>query len=241
VSYCLSIHTDEGLVLCASTVVAQSTDSAQPTTNMQRFIWPGNRLVTILSSGNQKTINGVLNKIRLNLNAQSSTTLLTANSLDEIADYIAALSVQQQKDLLQQSSDEKTYEANFIVAGQIANKQMATLLIYAQGNFIHEPILSPFLQIGEIKYGKPILDRIIKRDMNLNTAAHAALVSVDSTIKTNPSNLTKTEILIYKKNSLEMSAYLLLDNNDAFFKNTSTSWNQGIISALETLPKFYWE
>lgn len=240
-SYSLSIHTDEGLVLCASFVAEQSTEDTQATTNMQRFVWPENRLVTILSSGNQKTIDGVLNKIRLNLNAQSSTTLLTANSLDEIADYIAVLSVQQQKDLLQQFGEDEAYEANFIVAGQIANKQMATLLIYAQGNFIHEPVSSPFLQIGEIKYGKPILDRVIKRDTNLNTAAHAALVSVDSNIKSNPSNLIKTEIMIYKKDSLEMSAYLLLNNNDAFFKNTSASWNQGVINALETLPKFYWE
>ncbi|MFV1921744.1 MAG: peptidase [Methylotenera sp.] len=240
-SYSLSIHTDEGLVLCASTVLVQSTEGTQPSTNMQRFIWPGDRFVTILSSGNQKTIDSVLNKIRQDLNTQLPTTLLTPNTMDEIADYIAAISVQQQKNLIQQFGEDEAYEANFIVAGQIANKQMATLLIYAQGNFIHEPNSSPFLQIGEIKYGKPILDRVIKRDTNLNTAAHAAFVSVDSNIKSNPSNLIKTEIMIYKKDSLEISAYLVLDNNDAFFKNTSASWNQGVIGALETLPKFYWE
>ena len=240
-TYCLSIHTDEGLVLCASSVVALSKDSVQPATNMQRFIWPGDRLITILSSGNQKTIDGVLNKIRQDLNKQSPATLLTANSLDEIADYIAAISVQQQKDLVNRLGEGEPYDANFIVAGQIANKQMATLLIYAQGNFIHEPISSPFLQIGEIKYGKPILDRIIKRDTNLNTAAHSALVSVDSTIRSNPSSEMKIELMIYKKNSLEMSAYLLLDNNNAYFNDTSASWNQGIINALESLPKFYWE
>ncbi len=238
-SYCLSIHTDEGLVLCASTVVVENVDSI--TTNMQRFIWPGNRLITILSSGNKKTIDAVFNKIRQDLNRQSSLTLLSANNLDEVADYIAAISVQQQKDLVQRLGKAEAYDANFIVAGQIINKQMATLLIYTQGNFIHEPHSSPFLQIGEVKYGKPILDRIIKKDTNLNTAAHAALVSVDSTIRSNPSNNIQTELMIYKRDSFEMSAYLSLDNNNAFFKNTSASWNQGIISALESLPKFYWE
>ncbi len=240
-SYCLSIHTDEGLVLCASTVFAQNANSVQLSTNMQRFIWPGNRLITILSSGNQKTIDAVLNKIRQDLNKQSSLTLLSANNLDEVADYIAAISVQQQKDLVQRLGKGEAYDANFIVAGQIINKEMATLLIYAQGNFIHEPHSSPFLQIGEIKYGKPILDRIIKRDTNLNTAAHAALVSVDSTIRSNPSNNIQTELMIYKRNSFEMSAYLSVDSNNTFFNNTSEKWNQGIISALESLPKFYWE
>lgn len=240
-SYCLSIHTNEGLVLCASTVVTQNAEIAQLTSNMQRFIWPGSRLITIMSSGNQKTIDAVLNKIRQDLNKQSSLTLLNTNNLDEVADYIAAVSVQQQKDLVQRLGKGEAYDANFILAGQIANKQMETLLIYAQGNFIHEPISSPFLQIGEIKYGKPILDRIIKRDTSLNTAAHSALVSVDSTIRSNPSSEMQTELMIYKKDSLEMSAYLHFDNSNTFYNDTSAAWNQGIINALESLPKFHWE
>ena len=240
-SYCLSIHTNEGLVLCACSAVVKSGQARQPVTNMQRFVWPGNRLITILSSGSQKIIDNVFNKIRLDLNSQSPTTLLTPNSMDEIADYIAAISVQQQKDLIRRYGEDEPHEANFIVAGQIANKKMATLLIYAQGNFIHEPISSPFLQIGEIKYGKPILDRVIKRDTNLNTAAHSALVSVDSTIRSNPVSEMLIELMIYKKDSLEMSAHLLIDNKNAFFNETSASWNQGIINTLESLPKFYWE
>lgn len=240
-SYCFSIHTDEGLVLCACSFVPQSADSVQLKTNMQRFIWPGERFVTILSSGNQKTIDAVLNKISLDLKAKSATNLLTTNTLEDTADYIAALSVHQQQELTKRFGEREAYEANFIVAGQIINKQMATLLIYAQGNFIHEPNSSPFLQIGEIKYGKPILDRIVTRNINLNTAAHSALVSVDSTIKSNPTTKMLTELMTYKKDSLEMGAYLSLDENSDFFKNTSTSWSQGIITAIESLPRFYWE
>ncbi len=240
-SYCLSIHTDEGLVLCACSAVVQSSEGKQPATNMQRYIWSGNRLITILSSGSQKTILSVFNKIRQDLNTQSPVSLLTPNNMDEIADYIATISVQQQKDLIKRLGEDEPYDANFIVAGQIANKQMATLLIYAQGNFIHEPVTSPFLQIGEIKYGKPILDRVIKRNTSLNTAAHSALVSVDSTIRGNPNSEMQIELMLYKRDSFEMSAYLSLDTNNAFFNDTSTAWNQGIINALESLPKFYWE
>ena len=240
-SYCLSINTDEGLVLCSASFAPSALDNKTIHSNMQRFVWPGNRFITIQYSGNQLTIDAVLNKIRQDLNSHATTNLLTTSNLNETVDYIADISVKQQKALLKKHGKSQIYDANFIVAGQIQNKAMETLLIYAQGNYIHEPNSSPFLQIGEIKFGKPILDRIIKRDVSLNTAAHCALVSVDSTIKSNPIAKMQTELVIYKRDSLEMNAYLLLDENSDFFKNTSSLWDQGITSALEGLPHFYWE
>jgi putative proteasome-type protease len=221
--------------------VADPLDNKPVNSNMQRFIWPGNRFIIILSSGNQQTIDAVIDKVRQDLNTQALTNLLTTNSLDETTDYIAAISVKQQKALIKKYGKSQNFDANFIVAGQIFNKKMETLLIYAQGNYIHEPNTSPFLQIGEIKFGKPILDRIIKREVNLNTAAHCALVSIDSTIRSNPIAKMQTELVIYKRDSLEMDAYLMLDENSAFFNNTSTLWDQGITAALEELPRFYWE
>jgi putative proteasome-type protease len=208
---------------------------------MQRFIWPGNRFIAILCAGNQLTIDGVLKQIQQDLNQQASINLLTANSLDEVADYIAAVSVEQQNSRTNSQDKAQSYAANFIVSGQIYNKKMETLLIYAEGNFIHESNESPFLQIGEMKFGKPILDRIIKRNIRLNTAAHAALVSVDSTIRGNPTASMKVELLLYKNNSLAMSHYLLLDENNQFFNTMSQAWSTGVITALDGLPHFSWE
>lgn len=239
-SYCLSINTYEGLVLCASSFVTDHSDIMLAKSSMQRFVWPGNRFITLLSSGNQQTIDGVLNQVRQDINTTAPASLLTTHNLNQTADYIAEISVNQQKALMKAQGKSQSYDANFIVAGQIINKQMETLLVYAQGNYIHEPNASPFLQIGEIKYGKPILDRIIKRTVPLNLAAHCALVSVDSSIRSNNAKM-QTELMIYKKDSLEMSAYLLLDERNDFFKNISSSWDAGIIDALENLPRFYWE
>lgn len=235
-SYCLSIHTDEGLVLCASTWAGDSKDS-----QMHRFVWPDNRFIIILSSGYQITIEAVLDKLRKDLNQQKVTNLLNTSNLDETADYIANISTQVQKNLKKQGPRSLNYEATFIVAGQISDQNMGTLLIYAQGNYIHEPTTSPFLQLGERKYGKPILDRVAKRHTDLATATRCALVSVDSTLRSQKSHNFKTELLVYKNNTLEISAYLILDENNAFFKNISEAWDNGIVSALDHLPKFDWE
>lgn len=239
VSYCFSINTYEGLVLCASSFV--EPDKLLSRSNMQRFIWPGNRFITVLSSGNQLTIDGVLNKIQQDLDTQTPINLLTAYSLDEVSDYIADISVKCQHDLIKKNGTSQAYEANFIVSGQIYNQKMETLLIYAEGNYIEESNDSPFLQIGEMKFGKPILDRIIQRNLNLNTAAHCALVSVDSTARSNPAIKMRTELLIYKNNSLTIGHHLLLDGDSDFFGRMSNAWSDGITAALNDLPPFQWE
>ncbi len=208
---------------------------------MQRFIWPGNRFISVLSSGNQLTIDGVLSKIQQDLNKQTPLNLLSASSLDEVSDYIADLSVKRQHELIEKHGDAEAYKANFIVSGQINHHKMETLLVYAEGNYIHESNESPFLQIGEMKFGKPILDRMIKRNLDLNRAAHCALVSVDSTTQSNPSRKIKTELLIYKNNGLTISHHLMLDENSDFFTNMSNAWNDGITAAIDDLPPFHWE
>lgn len=235
-SYCLSIQTDEGLVLCTA-----SWGNNSKNTQMHRFVWSGNRFICILSSGNQITIDAVLNQLRKDLNQHTATNLLNTNSLDETADYIAVISKQTQTQLMQQDAQTANYEACFIVAGQIRNQHMGTLLIYTQGHYINEPIASSFLQIGETKYGKPILDRLAKRNATLATAARCALVSVDSTLRSNTQASFQTELLVYKNNSLETCTYLTFDKHHAFFKAISETWDSGINNALNHLPKFDWE
>jgi len=239
VTYCLSINTYEGLVLCAVSFV--EPDKLPSRSSMQRYIWPGNRFITVLSSGNQLTIDGVLNRIQQDLDKQTPINLLTAYSLDAVSDYIADISVKYQHDLIKKHGTLQAYEANFIVSGQIYNQKMETLLIYAEGNYIQESNDSPFLQIGEIKFGKPILDRIINRHLNLNSAAHCALVSVDSTARSNPAIKIKTELLLYKNNSFNIGHHLLLVENSDFISRMSAAWSEGITAALNDLPRFEWE
>jgi putative proteasome-type protease len=240
-TYCLAIHANDGLVLCSDSRTNAGFDNISVYSKMHRFVWLGNRFLTIMSSGNLATTQAVISKIRQDLNQHALINLLTVSSLHEAADYVASTSTEVQK--IQAARDTKSisFEATFIIAGQIGTQPMETLLIYPQGNFIYESDVYPFLKIGEIKYGKPILDRVAKRDISLEAAARCALVSMNSTIRSNLTVGPPVELLIYKKDALEMSTYMLLTDKDDFAKKLSESWDSGLKQALESLPRFSWE
>jgi putative proteasome-type protease len=134
-----------------------------------------------------------------------------------------------------------SFEATFLLAGQIGSARHETLMIYPQGNYIHESDEHPFLQIGEVKYGKPILDRVIKRNIQLAPAARCALVSMNSTVRSNLTVGPPIDLLIYEKDTLNFTQQLCLAEDNPFSKQLAEAWNQGLVSALENLPRFYWE
>jgi putative proteasome-type protease len=237
-TYCLSINTHNGLVL-ATTSSVNLDNSIRP--NMHRFIWPGNRFIVILSSGNGLIIDAVIDQVRQDIAQNKAINLRKVVNINDATDYIAGISASKQKVLTNRNKQNDTYDVNFLLAGQIGSQPMETLLIYTQGNFIHESNSSPFLQLGEIKYGKPILDRMVNRQMDLNNAARCALVSVDSTLQSNTSATKPIELLIYKNNSLETGIYQSFNQGNPLLKSISQSWNYGMTAALDKLPNFYWE
>lgn len=226
-------------MLCSDSRTNAGFDNISVYSKMHRFVWPGNRFITILSAGNLATTQAVISKVKQDLTQYASTNLLSVNSLHEAADYLAGISTasQKQQSLRNQSS---TYEATFILAGQIGNNAMETLLIYPQGNFIYESDKYPFLQIGEVKYGKPILDRVAKRDISLEAAARCALVSMNSTMRSNLTVGPPIELLIYKKDALYVDTYMSLSDRDDFAQKLSSAWDRGLNEALDALPPFPW-
>jgi putative proteasome-type protease len=240
-TYCLAINTNEGLVLCSDSRTNAGFDNVSTYSKMHTFSWLGNRFITILSSGNLATTQFVLKKVRADLDNATLPNLLSVSTMHEVAEYIASISSNIQKTHLVRDSGSVNFEATFIVAGQIGSTSPETLLIYPQGNFINESNEHPYLQIGEIKYGKPILDRIITRGTNLNRAARCALVSMNSTIRSNLTVGPPVELLIYERNSLNSGRYLHMAENDAFAKQLSEAWHDGLTSALLSLPRFEWE
>jgi len=114
-------------------------------------------------------------------------------------------------------------------------------LIYPQGNYIHEPPELPFLQIGETQYGKPILDRVVRADTSLELAARCALVSLNSTIRSNLNVGPPLELLIYHKDALDGGRRLIMNENDPYYLALSDAWSEGLKNALNALPAFEWE
>lgn len=243
-TYCLAIHIKQGLVFCSDSRTNAGMDNVSSYSKMHNFVWPGQRAFTLLSAGNLATTQSVIKRINRDIAHGSGPNLLSVASMHEAADYVGTISTDLQKLHLSRdigSLANNNFEASFIFGGQISGTAPEMFLIYPQGNYINESDEHPFLQIGETKYGKPILDRIIKSGISLERAARVALVSMNSTARSNVTVGPPTELLIYPRDSLAMGRHLVLAEDDPFAREIGERWNEGLMLALERLPPFSWE
>ncbi len=240
-TYCIAINTEQGLVFCSDSRTNAGFDNISTYTKMHSFTWPGERSFVLLSAGNLATTQSVVKRLWSDIENALPINLYSVPNMLAASDYIASVSAAVQKQHTERDTAATNFEATFIFGGQIGMDNPETLLIYPQGNYIHESDAHPFLQIGEIKYGKPILDRIIKRDTPLESAARCALVSMNSTTRSNLTVGPPIDLLIYRKNALDFGQRMTLTENDPFAKQLAEAWNQGLVHALEELPHFPWE
>jgi putative proteasome-type protease len=240
-TYCLAINTETGFVLCSDSRTNAGFDNVSTYSKMHTFVWPDNRVFGLLSAGNLATTQLVIKRLQADLDSGVTPNLLSVSSMHEAVDYVATVSTNVQNLHVVRDSGNVNFEATFILAGQIGTARHETLMIYPQGNYIHESNEHPFLQIGEIKYGKPILDRVINRATSLESAGRCALVSMNSTVRSNLTVAPPIELLVYSKGSLGITHQLCLTEADPFAKELSDTWNQGLLLALQKLPKFHWE
>lgn len=240
-TYCLALNVDRGLIFCSDSRTNAGMDNIGSYSKMHAFTWPGERLFVLLSAGNLATTQAVVKKLHLDIEQGLVHNLLTVSSMMEAADYVGMASTQVQRNQASRDTANTSFEATFIFGGQLRNHTPEIFMIYPQGNYIHESSEHPFLQIGETKYGKPILDRVIKRHVDLERAARCALVSMNSTIRSNVTVGPPVELLIYERDSLTAGRRLYLTDDDPFARELSENWNEGLLLALENLPHFAWE
>jgi len=240
-TYCLAINVNDGLVFCSDSRTNAGTDNVSVYSKMHTFAWPGQRSFVLLSAGNLATTQAVVKKLNGDIPAGLAPNLLTVNSMQEAADYLGVVSTQVQKLHTSRDTATTSFEATFVFGGQIAGQAPEMFMVYPQGNYIHESREHPFLQIGEIKYGKPILDRVIKRDVSLERSARCALVSMNSTIRSNVTVGPPVELLIYERDSLGEGRRIYFSEDDPYARQLSERWNEGLMKALQDLPHFPWE
>ena len=240
-TYCLALNVDEGLVFCSDSRTNAGVDNVSVYSKMHTFCWPGERFFVLLSAGNLATTQAVVKKLSGDIPNGLVPNLLSVNTIEEAADYVGIISTQVQRTHASRDTSTTSFEATFIFGGQIGDQRPAIFMVYPQGNYIHESTDHPFLQIGEIKYGKPILDRVIKHDIDLNRAARCALVSMNSTIRSNVTVGPPVELLIYRRDSLAEGRRCQYGEDHPFARDLSEKWNEGLMLALENLPLFPWE
>jgi putative proteasome-type protease len=132
------------------------------------------------------------------------------------------------------------FNASFILGGQIAGEPPRLFRIYAEGNFIEASVETPYMQTGETKYGKPIIDRVITRSTSLNDAAQCALVSFDSTMRSNLSVGMPIDLICYERDSLEVRMRRRFDEGDEYFSALGKQWTEGTRQVFSVLPKLDW-
>lgn len=240
-TYCLAINVSQGLVFCSDSRTNAGMDNVSIYSKMHTFIWRGNRVFMLLSAGNLATTQAVVKKMNHDVEQGLVPNLLSVSNLHGAADYVGMISTDLQRLHASRDTAATNFEATFIFGGQIGLEPPEIFMIYPQGNYIHESDEHPYLQIGETKYGKPILDRIIKRNVDLERAARCALVSMNSTVRSNVTVGLPVELLIYERDSLGEGRRLYLTEDDPFARDIAERWNEGLVLALDKLPRFSWE
>jgi len=242
-TYCLAINVKGGIVFASDSRTNAGVDYIRTCSKMHRFFRTGNRILMLLSSGNLATTQAVVNAIQRDLDdPKARFNLLKAKHLFDIAEYIGDINLREQTH--HGPAVEKnggSAAASFILGGQVKGQGHSIYLIYPEGNYISSSTDTPFLQIGETKYGKPILDRVITTESSINDAARCALVSLDSTMRSNISVGPPLELAIYLADSLEEPRQLSLKLASPYYKSLQKSWNVGINRAFSRLPRFDWE
>lgn len=231
-TYCVGIKVKQGLVFCSDSRTNAGIDQINIYKKMFTFGEPGQCQYCIMASGNLATTQGVITQIKKDIETAAARNLLVFDSVQDATDYIGQISVNQQA----KAGGGPMFSSNFIVGGQVAGKEPELMLIYPEGNYISATELTPFLQIGESKYGKPILDRIIKTETDLQTSALCALVSMDSTLKSNLSVGPPIDIQFYHTDSLKMGEYFHFDENHEYLRRIHDVWNEKLVEAFLQLP-----
>lgn len=235
-TYCLAIALDKGLVFVSDSRTNAGVDMVSVYSKMTSYGVPGERQFTLLTSGNLATSQAVNARLRKDIRDGSSENLYTLGHMTDVAEYIGSLSREEQ----QKSGSEVNTESYFIIGGQIAGGRPGIFLIYPQGNYISTSIDTPYLQIGESKYGKPILDRILTPSSNLETAAMCALVSMDSTMRSNVGVGPPIEMSIYECDALQLGRYYKFEEDSEYLRELKRSWDKALKAAFLNLPPVTW-
>jgi putative proteasome-type protease len=252
-TYCVGFLLDAGLVFVSDTRTNAGVDYISSYSKMHIFKPAEDRLFVLLTAGNLATAQAVINRMRRDIEEPAAARkdhpedpggpdLLSANYLFEAVDYVGRLSVAVQKQhepSMRQVGG--SGEASFILGGQIAGQPHGLYLIYAQGNAIMATTDTPFLQIGETKYGKPPLDYIGHTGLSLEDAARLCLVSE---IVTRRSNLTvgpPFEIAMVPADTMKVSRRLKLEKDAPEITRTMEVWARNMQEGLNRLPRFAWE
>jgi putative proteasome-type protease len=244
-TYCVAMLLDAGLVFLSDSRTSAGVDQISTFRKTTVFERRGDRVIVLQSSGNLAITQGVVTLLLERLAAESAdgqpATLHTCANMFEAARCVGdALRQVHRRDAEALQSQGIEFNPSFIIGGQIRDETPRLFMIYAAGNFIEATADTPYFQIGELKYGKPIIDRVIRRSMALSEAAKCALISMDSTIRSTLSVGPPLDLVIVRRDELAVGSHVDIDNDHQYFRMIRRGWGEALREAFAALPNPDW-
>ena len=239
-TYCVGIKTNEGVVLASDSRTNAGLDNVNIYSKMLTYD-VGDRTIIVVTSGNLATSQAVFKSLENDIKEKdSSLSLNTCKDFEQIASYIGKLNVKHSSpDGV--NTDSLVLGSTFIIGGQIRGQQLELYMVYPQGNYIRPADSKPYLVIGEVKYVKPILDRVITPSVSIGDASRCALISMDSTLKSDLTVGPPIDIAVYKKDEKKMCYLKCLNTADDDYAKVCNQWSDKVLQVFDTFPKFDWE
>ncbi len=239
-TYCVAMRLNAGLVLLSDSRTNAGVDHIGTFRKMSVFDHPGDRIMVLMTAGNLAISQSIRQMVSEYLSPEG-TSIWTASSMYEAAqivgDSIRAVHLRDAKSLEEFGID---FNVSLIFGGQIRGERCRLFQMYSAGNFIESHDENPYFQIGEAKYGKPIIDRVITPSTPLDEAAKCALISMDSTLRSNISVGFPLDLIVYEQDSLAVSRFASIDENNAYFQMIRTTWGRQLRSVFEGIHNPVW-
>lgn len=240
-TYCVAMRLAEGLVMASDSRTNAGVDHIATFCKMAVFEHPGQAVITLLSAGNLATTQSTISLLRQRIQSDDEH-IFNQRSLYDVACLVGATL----REIIERDSprvprqDGIDFGSSFLLGGQIRGEEPRLFNIYPQGNFIEASQETPYFQIGESKYGKPILDRVINYDTSLSEASKCVLISFDSTIKSNVSVGLPVDLLRYRRDSLVVKEKYRVMESDPYFQRIRKEWSQGLRRLFTRIPDPDW-
>ncbi|MFN7547027.1 MAG: peptidase [Pseudomonadota bacterium] len=244
-TYCVGIRLDAGLVFLSDSRTNAGLDAISTFRKMMIYEKKGDRFMAMLSAGNlgiSQSVREILQVEKIEGPGHEPVTIWNATSMFDAARVLGAAVrrvYQQDGPSLRESGVD--FNASMIFGGQIKGEAMRLFLVYAAGNFIEATRETCFFQIGESKYGKPILDRVLTPGTPLDEAAKCALVSMDSSLKSNLTVGLPLDLLVYREGAFASDEFVCIDEHNPYFRMIRNTWGQRLREVFESIDDPRWD
>lgn len=242
-TYCIAVRNDEGLVFLSDSRTNAGVDQISTYRKMHVYEVPGESVMVLLCAGNLSISQSVASSLRVQMENQGERNLAGVTNMFSAAKIVGdTVRKVHERDAAALKQFNTDFNLSLIFGGQVRGEEPRLFNIYAAGNFIEATPETPYFQIGESKYGKPILDRVVGNDLTLDEVAKSCLISMDSTMKSNLSVGLPLDLLCYEKDSLRVTRRKLIDNKEPYYASLRERWGEQLRKVFNELPDpGYWK